>query len=33
MIDAIDLQLGPFDLSLREYARRQTGCRTLSDQI
>jgi transposase len=33
MIDAIDLQLGPFDLSLREYARRQTGCRMLSDQI
>jgi transposase len=33
MIDAIDLQLGPFDLSLREYARKQTGCRTLTDQI
>jgi transposase len=33
MIDAIDLQLGPFDLSLRAYARRQPGCRTLIDQI
>ena len=33
MIDAIDLQLARFDLSLREYARKQTGCRTLTDQI
>jgi transposase len=33
MIDAIDLQLAPFDLSLGEYARRQTGCRTLTAQI
>ena len=33
MIDAIDLQLSPFDLSLREYARKQVGCRTLTDQI
>jgi transposase len=33
MIDAIDLQLGPFDLSLRQYARKQPGCRTLIDQI
>jgi transposase len=32
-IDAIDVQLAPFDLSLREYARRQTGCRTLTAQI
>jgi transposase len=33
MIDAIDVQLGPFDLSLREYARKQPGCRTLTDEI
>jgi transposase len=33
MIDAIDLQLGPFDLSLRAYARKQPGCRALIDQI
>lgn len=33
MIDAIDLQLGPFDLSLREYARKQVGCHALSDEI
>jgi transposase len=33
MIDAIDLQLAPFDLALRAYARQQTGCRTLIDQI
>jgi transposase len=33
MIDAIDVQLGPFDLSLREYARQQPGCRTLTDEI
>jgi Transposase IS116/IS110/IS902 family len=33
MIDAIDVQLGPFDLSLRAYARRQTGCRALIEEI
>jgi hypothetical protein len=33
MIDAIDVQLSPFDLSLREYARQQPGCRTLTDEI
>ena len=33
MIDAIELQLGPFDLALRAYARKQPGCRTLTDQI
>jgi transposase len=33
MIDAIDLQLAPFDLSLRAYARKQPGCRALKDQI
>jgi transposase len=33
MIDAIDVQLGPFDLSLRAYARKQTGCRTLTREI
>jgi transposase len=33
LIDAIDLQLGPFDLSLRAYARKQTGCRTLTKEI
>ncbi len=33
MIDAIDTQLGPFDLSLREYARKQPGCRTLIKEI
>jgi len=33
MIDAIDLQVGPLDLSLRAYARKQPGCRTLIDQI
>ena len=33
MIDAIDLQLGPFDLSLREYARKQPGCRELIKEI
>ena len=33
MIDAIDVQLSPFDLSLREYARKQPGCRTLTDEI
>jgi transposase len=33
MIDALDIQLGPFDLSLREYARKQPGCRTLIEKI
>jgi transposase len=33
MIDAIDLQLAPFDLALRAYARKQPGCRTLMDEI
>jgi len=33
MIDAVDLQLSPFDLSLREYARQQPGCRALTDEI
>jgi transposase len=33
MIDAIDLQLVPFDVDLRAYARKQPGCRALVDQI
>ena len=33
IIDALDLQLAPFDLDLRAYARKQPGCRALSDQI
>jgi transposase len=33
MIDAIDLQLSPFDLSLRDYARKQPGCHALSNEI
>jgi transposase len=33
IIDALDLQLVPFDLALRGYARKQTGCRALVDQI
>src|SRR5947208_3246237 len=33
MIDAIDIQLAPFDVALRAYARKQPGCRALSDQI
>jgi transposase len=33
MIDAIDLQLVPFDVNLRAYARKQPGCRALTDQI
>ena len=33
MIDAIELQLGPFDLSLRQYAHKQTGCRTLIKEL
>jgi hypothetical protein len=27
------VQLGPFDVSLRAYARQQTGCRTLVREI
>ena len=33
MIDAIDIQLVPFDSELCGYARKQTGCRALIDQI
>jgi transposase len=33
IIDALDLQLVPFDVALRGYARKQTGCRALVDQI
>jgi transposase len=33
IIDAIDLQLAPFDQSLRAYARKQTGCRELTNEI
>jgi len=33
MIDAIELQLGPLDLDLRAYARKQPGCRALTEQI
>jgi transposase len=33
MIDAIDTQLVGFDRDLRGYARRQTGCRALIDQL
>ena len=29
MIDALDVQLAPIDRELREYARRQPGCRAL----
>jgi transposase len=33
MIDAIDLQMVPFDQDLRAYARKQTGCRAMIDEI
>ena len=33
MIDAIELQIGPVDLALRAIARKQPGCRTLTEQI
>jgi len=33
MIDAIEVQIGPVDLALRAYARKQPGCRALIDQI
>ena len=33
MIDAIDIQLVPFDVALRRYARKQPGCQALIEQI
>jgi transposase len=33
MIDALDIQLAPFDVALRAYARKQPGFRALIDQI
>jgi transposase len=33
MIDVIDTQLVPFDQDLRAWARQQTGCRALIDQL
>ncbi len=33
MIDALDIQLSPFDMTLRAYARKQPGCQALIDQI
>jgi transposase len=33
LLDAIDLQLVPFDLELRAYARKQAGCRTLVREV
>ncbi len=33
VIDALDIQLAPFDMALRAYARKQPGCRALIDQI
>jgi transposase len=33
LIDALDIQLAPLDVQLREYARKQPGCRALIDQI
>ncbi len=33
IIDALELQLGPFDVELRAYARKQTGCRALTSAI
>jgi transposase len=33
MIDAIDLQMVPFDQDLRGYARKQAGCRAMIDHI
>jgi transposase len=33
MIDAIDIQLVPFDAELRAWARKQAGCRALIDQL
>jgi transposase len=33
VIDALDLKLVPFDVDLRDYARKQPGCRALTGQI
>ena len=33
IIDAIDLQLAPFDQSLHAYAHKQAGCQALIDEI
>jgi transposase len=33
IIDALDIQLVPFDLELRAYARKQPGCRALIHEI
>jgi len=33
VIDALDLKLTPFDVDLRNYAKKQPGCRALCDQI
>jgi transposase len=33
VIDALDIQLAPFDLKLRAYARRQAGCRALIEAL
>lgn len=33
MIDATEVQIGPVDLGLLLYARKQAGCRTLIDEI
>jgi transposase len=33
VIDALDLQLGPFDRELRAWARQQAGCRVLVQEI
>jgi transposase len=32
MIDALDVQLAPLTKELRDYGRRQTGCRALVDR-
>ena len=33
MIDALDIQLDPLDKDLRAYARKQNGCKALSDAL
>jgi transposase len=33
VIDALDIQLAPFDMRLHAYARKQPGCRALIDRI
>jgi hypothetical protein len=33
IIDALDIQLAPFDLELRAYAREQAGCKALAGTI